>query len=256
MKNRFLLRNKSLGVPKRVPWPPLRCVELRIDPGEDLLARLAETVEGRTDWRVAEWFSRSDGAATLALDYLDDTSSAKEGLRLIVSFIQEASTPNLRLLFEDHKEHTPDWTYESYVTATTFLKPLLRAYNRRYCTRKRLIVPSAESLEPWLLFDEAVAFDFFRDEACVRPLSFEAQDRLCWFVYVAAKARNPISVENFCRLMELNGIEDDEEATFVSIFRYGMKLLQVRKSSRCWPQYAYSSLRTFIDRSNRGQWVE
>jgi hypothetical protein len=84
---------------------------------------------------------------------------------------QKPRSASGKILLKDHAWDTPDWTYETYIAATEFLKPLFKVYNRRCGAHKRLIVPSAESLEPWLLLDEAVAFDFFFERRLVSALT-------------------------------------------------------------------------------------
>src|SRR6202035_4761499 len=116
---RFLLRDPSLSIPERIPLPPNRCVELK--PGvsvERFFVQLA-TIAGEVDaWKVASWWSRGDtDHVTLDLDYLGETSSSKQGLKLVVSLISDESGTKLTLLFKDRSPETPDWTYQSYLTA-------------------------------------------------------------------------------------------------------------------------------------------
>jgi len=180
-------------------------------------------------------------------DYLDEGSHS-----LILKYTLHSPHDNLMIhLTTDSKEDSrvvfslaarkwnPDPpTYEVYVQAVReVIEPLIRKYNRRRGSRRRLTIQSKESTEPTLPPRCARFFEgFLRGAAGRCPLHASDWGRFYLFVRFAHRVSLQSDEHDIKRLLWRAGFSEDYAGEIANVYHHGRSLL---KKKLYWYHFQY-----------------
>jgi len=222
-----------LAVVEPLPTPTSkRCISVRADvDGVAFLERVKAILPEVPDWRFHEWetdhFSGKAGAKCLALIYTGSDPAGQRANELVCRLLANAQTDRVDV----HIRATTFWLcntldYDTYVAAAKLLKSVLRVYNGKYETRRRLLIPTRESLEPQLPPGAQRLFDRFLASASARQVvSAHAWGALYAFIRHVHAHNVRLSDIEFRRLLVVKGFGTDQAYELAEFYLHARNLL-------------------------------
>lgn len=123
---------------------------------------------------------------------------------------------------------SPDLSYQTYVAAVhEVFDPLVQEYNRRFRARRRLSIPTRESLEPTLPPKAGEAFHTFvalANKSALHPLDWR---RFYQFVRVCHNGRARATASDIKRLLVKAGFDESYAEEIANVYEHGRNMAKV-----------------------------
>ena len=152
--------------------------------------------------------------------------------RELVGWIIPIPGPESRVSLEVRaaRWHPDPPTYKAYVEAArSIFKPLMRYYNSKYNTSRKLQIQSRAATEPGLPLMASQVFDGFVEKANKSALRNKDWQRFYHFIFHCTAHNVIISRDDIHRLLIHGGFSTEHAADLADIFEHGRNLLLHRR---------------------------
>ena len=213
---------------------PLPVISVKTDVDSvTFLQRLEELLPEVPDWQFRDkGRTVLYGREYLLLTYIGSDLAAQPATDLICRLFGEEQTNRVKVQVAATSWAGEKLDYATYVAAAKLFRSVLKAYNAKFRTRRRLRIPSEQSLEPRLASGAQKEFHQFLLRTSLPhggSINNETWEALYEFIHYAHSHNLLLTDYDFGRLLVRYGCGFDEAEELATMYLHGRNLLHRKR---------------------------